>query len=153
MKVWSYPVGYVHDKPCGVFTAAGIEPFWEALGVYGIWDGFEETLQVEWLKGNMVLAAPDFPVLSKLIQMEIDNATVKAEDVPALLREVEIGRANCTNPLGIAVFEALKACGTLALAVRFLHSGLARVRSGVLLGHATSFRARGQTIVIWIPVY
>ena len=116
MKVWSYPVGYAHDKPCGVFTAAGIEPFWEALGVYGIWDGFEETLQVEWLKGNMVLAAPDFPVLSKLIQMEIDNATVEAADIPALLREVEIGRSNCHNPLGIAVFDALKACGTLALA-------------------------------------
>lgn len=115
MKVWSYPVGYVYDKPCGVFSDAGIEPFWEALGVYGIHDGYEEELQKEWMKGNLVLAAPDYPVLSELIQMQIDNSEVKAEDIPALLREVEIGRANCNNPLGIAVFDALKSCATLAL--------------------------------------
>jgi hypothetical protein len=116
MKIWSYPVGAVYDKPCGVFTAAGIEPFWEALGVYGIHDGYQDEIEEEWMKGNWVLAAPDFLVLSQLLQIQIDNATVKAADIPALLREVEIGRANCPNPLGIAVFDALKACGTLALA-------------------------------------
>ncbi len=116
IAVWPWPDGYVYDKPIGLFPEAGILHFWEALGVYGIHDGFEEELQKEWLKGNMVLAAPAFPVLSQLIQMQIDNSHVKAADVPALLREVEIGRANCGNPLGIAVFDGLKTCATLALA-------------------------------------
>jgi hypothetical protein len=64
----------------------------------------------------MVLAAPGYPILSKLIQMQTGNAEVEAADISALLREVEIGRANCTNPWGVAVFEALKTCATLALA-------------------------------------
>lgn len=115
LGVWSWPIGFAHDKPCGAIPEAGIELFWHALGVAGDHFEHEERLQVEWLKGNMVLAAPDFPVLSTLIQMQIDNTTLKAEDVPALLQEAEIGRANCSDPLGLAVFDALKECATIAL--------------------------------------
>jgi hypothetical protein len=114
--IWSWPAGYVYEKPCGFILEAGISHFWEALGADGICDGFEEKLQKEWLNGNMVLAAPGYPTLSKLIQMQTGNAEVEAADISALLREVEIGRANCTDPLGVAVFEALKTCATLALA-------------------------------------
>jgi len=116
IKIWSCPVGYVYERPCAVFSEEGIEPFWEALGVYGIHDGYKDKIEDEWMKGNWALAAPDFPVLSGLLQMQIDNTTVEAKDVSALLREVEIGRANCSNPSGTAVFDALEACGTLALA-------------------------------------
>ncbi|HWE86569.1 MAG TPA: hypothetical protein VG267_16615 [Terracidiphilus sp.] len=108
-----WPNGDFSGKPCGFIPLGGLSHFWEALGVR---EDAEEKLQPEWIKGNLVPVAPEYPVLSWLIQMQIDNSWVKAEDIPALLREVDIGRANCIDPQGMAVFEALKTCATLALA-------------------------------------
>lgn len=87
--------------------------FWDALGVA---EGAEDKLQPEWVEGNWIPVAPEFPVLSWLIQMQIDNSTVELSDLPELLREVQIGRERCEEASGIAVFDELEKAANLALA-------------------------------------
>jgi hypothetical protein len=86
--------------------------FWGALGVTV---DTEEKLQPEWVKGNWTPVAPAFPVLSELIQMQIDNAAIESSDMTELVREIAIGRERCNDALGLVVFEELEKAGKLAL--------------------------------------
>jgi hypothetical protein len=103
----------VYSDPCGFIQLAGYDSFWQALGVE---EDAEEKLQPEWMKGNWVPVAPEFPVLSELIQMQIDNSIIKSADVPELLREIAIGRQNCKEASGLAMFDELEKAAKLALA-------------------------------------
>lgn len=105
--------GDVYFEPCAFLPENGLRAFWEALGVV---EDAERKLHPEWMKGNWIPVAPDFPVLSWLIQMEMDNSTVELADLPELLREVAIGRERCTDPSGLAVFNELEKAAKLALA-------------------------------------
>lgn len=105
--------GDVYSDPCACMPRNGIPAFWDALGVA---EDAEEKLQPEWVKGNLIPVAPEFPVLSWLIQMQIDNSTIKSADVPELLREIAIGRQNCKRASGLAVFDELEKAANLALA-------------------------------------
>ncbi len=107
------PGGDVYVEPCGFVPEEGLPAFWEALGVH---EGDEQRLWPQWMEGNWVPVAPTFPILSELIQMRIDISDIKADDIPALLQEIEIGRANCSDARGLAVFDALRKCAMLALA-------------------------------------
>jgi hypothetical protein len=119
MSNWAYFItvrvfnGDVYSDPCAFIPQAGIVAFWHALGVA---EDAEEKLQPEWVKGNLVPVAPAFPVLSWLIQMQVDHSTIRLADVPELLREIAIGRQNCKETLGIAVFDELEKAAKLALA-------------------------------------
>jgi hypothetical protein len=105
--------GDVYSDPCALLPLEGLAAFWDALGVA---EDTEEKLQPEWVKGNLIPVAPEFPVLSWLIQMQIDNSTIKSADVPELLREIAIGRERCNEASGIAVFDELEKAAKLALA-------------------------------------
>lgn len=105
--------GHVYFDPCAFLPEDGLRAFWNALGVA---EDAEDKLQPEWIAGNMIPVAPEFPVLSWLIQMQIDNSTVSLDDMPELLREIAIGRERCTQALGLAVFNELERAATLALA-------------------------------------
>jgi hypothetical protein len=105
--------GDAYSDPCAFIPEAGLAAFWYALGVK---EDAEQKLQPEWVKGNLVPVAPAFPVLSWLIQMQIDNSTIRLTDVPELLREIAIGRQKCKETLGIAVFDELEKAAKLALA-------------------------------------
>ena len=105
--------GDVYSDPCAFLPQAGIAAFWNALGVA---EDAEEKLQPEWIKGNWIPVAPEFPVLSELIQMQIDNSTIRLADVTELLREIAIGRQNCKEALGLAMFNELEKAAKLALA-------------------------------------
>jgi hypothetical protein len=119
MSNWAYFItvrvfnGDVYSDPCAFIPQAGIAAFWHALGVT---EDAEEKLQPEWVKGNLVPVAPASPVLSWLIQMQVDNSTIRLADVPELLREIAIGRQKCKETLGIAVFDELEKAAKLALA-------------------------------------
>lgn len=105
--------GDIYLDPCAFLPQDGIRAFWDALGVA---EDAEDKLQPEWIAGNMIPVAPEFPVLSWLIQMQIDNSTVGLDDLPELLREIAIGRERCTQASGLAVFNELEKATTLALA-------------------------------------
>ncbi len=105
--------GDVYHEPCALLQEDGIAAFWAAFGVA---NDAEEKLQPEWIKGNWIPVAPEFPVVSELIQMQIDNSNVELADIPELLREIEIGRTRSTDPSGLAVFNELEKAATLALA-------------------------------------
>lgn len=105
--------GDVYSGPCALLPLAGLAAFWDALGVT---EDTEEKLHPEWMKGNWIPVAPEFPVLSWLIQMQIDNSTIRLADVPELLREVAIGRQKCKEAIGTAVFDELEKAAKLALA-------------------------------------
>lgn len=103
----------VYSAPCAFLPLAGLAAFWAALGVT---EDTEEKLQPEWVKGNLIPVAPAFPVLSWLIQMQIDNAAIEPADIPELVREIAIGRERCNDASGLVVFEELEKAGNLALA-------------------------------------
>jgi len=105
--------GDVYFDPCAFLPEDGIAAFWDAPGIA---EDAEEKLQPEWIKGNWIPVAPEFPVLSWLIQMRIDNSTIMLADVPELLREMAIGRERCNEASGLAVFDELERAATLALA-------------------------------------
>jgi hypothetical protein len=67
-------------------------------------------------EGGAGLFAPEFPILSELDEMHIDISSIDAEKIPALLHEIETGRAACNDPWGLAIFDGLHHCATLALA-------------------------------------
>src|SRR4051812_46794122 len=83
---------------CGVIPEIGIQPFWRALGV--LREGPEGTLHRQLSEEGTGLYAPAFPVLSGLEEMHVDISWVDAEKIPALLREIEMGRAACDDPWG-----------------------------------------------------
>jgi hypothetical protein len=103
----------VYLEPCAFLSEDGIPDFWRALGVAA---DAEEKLQPEWMKGNWIPVAPAFPVLSELIQMQIDNADIEPNDIPELVREIAIGRERCKEVSGITVFDELEKAAKLALA-------------------------------------
>jgi hypothetical protein len=105
--------GDAYTDPCAFLPEDGLRSFWDALGVA---EDAEEKLQPEWVKGNLIPVAPEFSVLSWLIQMQIDNSSIKSADVPELLREIAIGRERCHEASGLAVFDGLEKAATLALA-------------------------------------
>lgn len=105
--------GNMYFEPCAFLAEDGIEAFWDALGVA---NDAEEKLQPEWVKGNLIPVAHEFPVLSWLIQMWIDNSTIELANIPELLRELAAGRERCTEASGLAVFDALEKAANLALA-------------------------------------
>jgi hypothetical protein len=105
--------GDVYSDPCAFMPKEGLRDFWDALGVA---EDAEDKLQPEWVKGNLTPVAPDFPVLSWLIQMHCDNSTIKSADVPELLREIAVGRERCSEAAGLAVFDELEKAAKLALA-------------------------------------
>ena len=113
IRLW--PDGYDLNNPCGVFPKSGIGPFWEALGVPDFYE-YVDGLMEEWLKGNMSPATRDYPVISELVQMYFDNASIKPTDIPALLKEIETGCAHCADIDGLRVFDALETCALLASA-------------------------------------
>ncbi|SEB97292.1 hypothetical protein [Terriglobus roseus] len=113
VRVWLSGKRTSYADACGLIPHIGILSFWRALGVHD----FEERLQKELLEGGVGIFAPGFPILSELSQMQIDISWVDAEKIPALLCEIDIGRAACEDPWGQAVFDALKGCATRALAV------------------------------------
>jgi hypothetical protein len=104
--------GEVYSEPCAFMPLEGIRAFWDALGVA---EDAEDKLQPEWVKGNLIPVAPEFPVLSELIQMHYDNSTIKSADVPELLREIKVGRKRCSEAAGLAVFNELEKAAELAL--------------------------------------
>jgi hypothetical protein len=104
--------GDVYSEPCAFLPAEGLRSFWDALGVA---EDAEERLQPEWVKGNLIPVAREFPVLSWLIQMHYDHAAISSVDIPELLREIAIGRRRCGAASGIAVFNELEKAGNLAL--------------------------------------
>ncbi len=105
--------GSRYFEPCGFLPEDGIPAFWHALGVA---NDAEEKLQPEWVKGNLVPVAPEFSVLSWLIQMQIDNWDIPLADLPELLREIAVGRERCTEISGLAVFDELEKAAKLGLA-------------------------------------
>jgi len=105
--------GNVYSDPFAYLPLEGIRAFWDALGVA---EDAEEKLQPEWVKGNLLPVAPEFPVLSELIQMQIDHSNVKSADVPELLREIAVGRERCSDAAGLAVFNELEKAAKLAFA-------------------------------------
>jgi hypothetical protein len=105
--------GNVYFEPCAFLPEDGILAFWDALGVA---DDAEEKLRSEWDKGNWIPVAPEFPLLSELIEMQIDNTIIKSADMPELLREIAVGRERCTEISGLAVFDELEKAAALALA-------------------------------------
>lgn len=119
MSVWADFItvrlfsGDVYSDPCAFMPKEGLRAFWDALGVA---EDAEDTLQPEWVKGNLIPVAPEFPVLSWLIQMHYDNSTIKSADVPELLREIAVGRERCSEAAGLAVFNELEKAAKLALA-------------------------------------
>lgn len=102
-----------YSDACGVIPEVGLSSFWRALGVQ---ESFDVKLQAHMLEGATGLFAPGFPILSTLDQMHIDISWVEAKDIPALLRELDVGRAACDDRWGKAVFDALRSCATLAAA-------------------------------------
>lgn len=104
--------GDVYSDPVALLPLSGMASFWTALGVA---EDTEEKLQPEWVKGNWIPVAPAFPVLSGLIQMQIDNAAIESSDIAELVREIAIGRERCNDALGFVVFEELEKAGKLAL--------------------------------------
>jgi hypothetical protein len=104
--------GDLYSDPCAFLPLSGLAAFWNALGVS---EETEEQLQPEWVKGNLIPVAPAFPVLSWLIQMQIDHSTIEPRDVPELLREIELGRGRCIEGPGLAVFDELGKAAGLAL--------------------------------------
>ena len=103
----------VYSKPCAFLPEDGLRAFWDALGVA---EDAEEKLQPEWVKGNLIPVAPEFPVLSWLIQMQIDNSTIESADMPELFPELAAGRERCNDASGLAVFNELEKAAKLALA-------------------------------------
>jgi hypothetical protein len=111
--IWLSDKQTSYADACGVIPEVGLSSFWRALGVQ---EGFDVRLQAHMFEGATGPFAPGFPVLSELDQMHIDITWVEAGDIPAFLRELDIGRAACDDRWGQAVFDALKTCATLASA-------------------------------------
>ncbi|SEB97226.1 hypothetical protein SAMN05443244_2317 [Terriglobus roseus] len=113
--VWLSSKQASYADVCGVIPEIGIQPFWRALRVRR--EGAEGRLHRQLSEEGIGLYAPAFPILSGLEEMHVDISWVDAEKIPALLYEIDIGRAACEDPWGQAVFDALKGCATRALAV------------------------------------
>jgi hypothetical protein len=112
VRLWKCQSERDASDPCALLPQNGLKAFWDALGVT---KETEERLTPEWTKGNWVSISPDFPVISRLIHMQLDSAVIEPTGIPELLREISIGQQNCKEPSGLAVFTGLKKAAVIAL--------------------------------------
>ena len=103
-------LGYAAE-PCGIIPTLGLAQFWTALDKHRT---SGSSLYEQWERKTLVSASPDFPVLSSLVEMEIDLSRVEAGDIPRLMHELEIANIGCQDDWGNLVFGVLLNCASLA---------------------------------------